>query len=170
MKKTRLTQVCEHCSKSFEVKAYLVRNGGGKYCSRACYQAHRWEQDGKCKHCGKKSVTRFCSPDCQKAYWNRNGYVLQKKRRLWERKLEIITELGGKCARCGNADLRVLDLHHIDPTKKVIPKNRQYTWLRRLADWKKNKGNLELICANCHRIHTWDQLGFQKVNGNDIWD
>ena len=72
----------------------------------------------------------------------------------------MIVSLGGKCARCGIDDLRVLELHHIDPSQKVKPDKRQYNWAHRLKDWDANTENLELLCANCHRLQTWEDRGW----------
>jgi len=74
--------------------------------------------------------------------------------------MEIMVALGGKCAVCGNDDFRCLDIHHIDPALKTRPKDGIYIMSRRLKDWDANKGNLELLCANCHRLHTWEQRGY----------
>lgn len=78
----------------------------------------------------------------------------------WRKKLELIASLGGKCSCCGFSDVRALDIDHIDPSKKVRHKSRGYNWSRRLKDWRSNHGNLRLLCANCHRLHTWEQRGF----------
>lgn len=158
--KNKVTRSCEHCGKEFEVAAYLVKNGYGRFCGMTCYHAHRWEHSGKCAYCGEKSNTRFCTPRCQKSYWNKYGNGAKKRTRNWQRKIDLLNQLGGKCARCGSDDLRVLDIHHVDPSKKVRPENRKYNWSQRLKDWSANKNNLEVLCANCHRIHTWEQRGF----------
>lgn len=62
----------------------------------------------------------------------------------------------------GATDIRILDINHIDRKLKKRPKKLQYTWQRRLKEWKQNKKNLEILCANCHRIHTWLQMGWGK--------
>ena len=69
-------------------------------------------------------------------------------------------KLGGKCVKCGINDIRVLDINHKDPTKKERPKDGKYNWTRRFKEWNKNIGNIELLCSNCHRIHTWKQRNF----------
>lgn len=141
--------------------SYRLRNGTGKYCGRACYMAARWGGTGQCRQCGEDCATQFCSPVCSKAYWNKNGAAVHKHPRNWRRKLALIESLGGKCIICGFADIRALDINHKNPTTKVRPKTG-YTWGRRFRDWEANAGNLELLCANCHRLHTWEQRGFGR--------
>ena len=153
MKKT-----CLHCSLPFE-----TYEKNAKYCSHECYFQHRWAGT-ECKKCGKTSKTVFCSKQCREDYWNKNDYHLRKKRKQWEEKIALVVELGGKCVCCGIADIRVLDINHLDRAKKTIPPHRFYTWQRRLKDWRENKGNLDLLCANCHRIHTWEQMGYGALN------
>lgn len=141
--------------------AYRVRNGTGKFCDQACYMAHRFPNNKKCLNCNKPCDVRFCSSDCQRTYWNKNGGIAHKQPRTWKIKLALIEELGGRCVECGFDDIRALDIDHIDPKKKTTHRTG-YTWGRRIKDWLANKGNLRLLCANCRRIHTWVQRGFGK--------
>lgn len=146
------TNVCKFCGKA------CIR----KYCNRNCYFSGRWKVDGKCKTCGQKTEYRFCSNKCNRSYWDKNDYHLRKKRQFWEKKLKLIKELGGKCRKCGIADIQVLEINHINKDKKERPKKLQYTWQRRIKEWNKNKNNLELLCANCHRKLTWKQMNWGK--------
>jgi len=159
---------CLFCNQPF-IKNRL----SSKHCSRECYLKSRWVGIKNCKYCGKKlkkKELRYCSKKCRRLYWNQNEYQLTKKKRIWERKKEIIGKLGGKCTDCGNSDLRVLDINHIDRTKKTRPKKGQYSWQHRLKEWESNMGNLELLCANCHRIHTYIQMNYgdKKVQKRDV--
>ena len=154
------TKKCERCKKEFRKYNYRP----SKYCSAECYLLARWGKRN-CPNCGKKSKIRYCSKKCQQDYWDKNGYRIYKKaQRFLERKLEIINLLGGKCVKCGINNYKVLDINHIDRSKKRRPtdKKRVYTWSFRLNEWKENIKNLELMCANCHRIHTWEQMGYGK--------
>ena len=151
---------CLYCKKEFNLSKPDKKHKG-RYCSIDCYLKNRFGT-GKCKFCGKSSKYAYCSDRCRKDYWNKNEYKLLKKKRLWERKLEIIKKLGGKCVKCSNSDIRCLDINHIDRNKKKRPKNKTYTWQYRLKEWSANMDNLELLCANCHRIHTYKQMKYGK--------
>ena len=153
------TKLCKKCGKKF------ITYHNCRYCSRDCYWLSRWGKENECKVCGKKlkeNQFRYCSKECRRTFWDKNDYHLRKKKRNWEQKLSLIKELGGKCIICGNRDIRVLDINHKDRDRKKRPKRLCYTWQRRLKEWKDNKDNLELLCANCHRIHTWKQMGYGK--------
>lgn len=65
--------------------------------------------------------------------------------------------LGNKCVKCGIDDPRVLDVDHIDPSKKTRPKHRNYPTAIRVALWERETDNLQLLCANCHRVKTHEQ-------------
>ena len=151
---------CKNCNKKFKTFKSL----NGKYCSRECYLASRWEAD-KCKFC-EKPITgkRYCNKKCRDSYWFKNEYQLLKKKRLWERKRELIKELGGKCIKCGINDERVLDIDHIDANKKIKVPKHKYTMSSRLVAWNKEKNNLRILCANCHRIRTWKQFDYGNIN------
>ena len=79
----------------------------------------------------------------------------KRRAKAWAAKCEFLKRLGGECVRCGNNDIRVLDVDHIDPSKKRKPRNG--TVPARLALWKREVNNLQLLCANCHRIKTHQQ-------------
>lgn len=152
--------VCGHCGKPFKVRAYRVKQGNGKFCSNACYLSSRWGSSQPCHVCGKEAKNKYCSPACRDKYWNGAGDKKNRHPRNWARKLSLIADLGGKCSVCGESDHRVLDIDHIDPSQKVRGKSGRGSWGYRFRDWKANTGNLRLLCANCHRRHTWEQMGY----------
>lgn len=156
---------CIHCGKEFKFKKTTNEKYKGLYCGMVCYHNHRWGSKGVCRNCGKKTQQPiYCSANCRRDYWNKNDYKLNKKQRNWKRKFIIIEKLGSQCKKCGITDIRVLDIHHKDHTKKIRPKDKHYIWSRRLKDWESNINTIELLCANCHRIHTWKQRNFGIKN------
>jgi hypothetical protein len=160
-KHTISQHACERCGKPFKAYPSRLKKGYARFCSTSCYIAHRWNSNGECRNCGQPSSTRFCSLKCQKNFWNKDKSAYSRKKlRMWNRKKELILSLGSKCSRCGLDDPRVLDINHIDRAKKLHAKTGKYSWNRRFKDWEHNKGNIELLCANCHRIHTWEQMGY----------
>lgn len=162
MRKNRARFTCQYCHKEFDVpfSETYRRKAGVKYCSLTCYHAARWGHTGKCAVCGKPADTKYCSDECRKNYWNKGDWKRRYKAGFWKKKIMLIEELGGKCSQCGIPDIRVLDIHHIDASKKLTPKKRQYNQHNRLKDWSANKGNIIILCANCHRVHTWEQMGY----------
>jgi len=155
---TRVQLKCQSCQKAFEVHAHRAHKA--KYCSRACYREARFRTSEKCPCCGKPAPTgrRFCSTKCWKGFWARyEGRRYQKRKAGYNaRQRAIIDGLGGKCKRCGQADPRCLDIDHIDSTKKLRPKHRQYPTSIRIKLWEREMDNLQVLCANCHRIKTWE--------------
>jgi hypothetical protein len=150
------TYTCAHCGDSFWRR--LTGSGATpRYCGMACYQTARWGTSGACRHCGEPSTTRFCNKWCQREYWQaRDKHRAPKRRKqVWAEKCAFVKRLGGQCVKCGNNDMRVLDVDHIDPKKKRKPRNT--TIPVRLALWRREVNNLQLLCANCHRIKTHTQ-------------
>lgn len=154
---------CPICGKKFKTFRCYEKRMTGNYCGQACYLESRWGKRKSCLECsgaiGKGN--KFCSRRCLADFHNRAQYPA-KMAALWKRKMAVISGLGGKCRSCGISDIRVLDINHLDRSKKETRKDRQYITSRRLKDWEKNKTNIELLCANCHRIHTWKQMGYGK--------
>lgn len=70
---------------------------------------------------------------------------------LRQRAKEIGAErLGGKCKRCGNSKLYLLDFHHRNPSEKegeLSDFSRDYNIETFLTELEK----CDLLCANCHR-------------------
>lgn len=100
-----------------------------------------------------------------KRYYYRNPEAM-KARRVASQKsnCEFIDSFKTACVRCGNADKRVLDFHHIDDSTKLFE-----VASRRVAGYAKNKikaeiDKCEILCANCHRIHHWEEINENKLH------
>lgn len=65
--------------------------------------------------------------------------------------------MGGACVKCGNNDPRVLDLDHIKPSEKDRAAHGKYPTYIRWRLWEKERDNLQILCANCHRIKTHEE-------------
>ena len=77
--------------------------------------------------------------------------------------------LGGKCARCGFADGRALQIDHIKPIGNK--RRRGMSTVQLLRDVIKGEAsNLQLLCANCNWIkrfenneHSWNKELFDTA-------
>ena len=152
----RVTVECQCCHRPYEALAH--RGSRNKYCTLECYRVHRWGT--KCPACGETPPRgkRFCREECERKHWDRRGGAkyIERMAHFAERKNAIMRHLGGACARCGNEDQRVLDVDHIDPSKKLRPPHRASPISTRVWLWEREMGNLQLLCANCHRLKTWE--------------
>jgi hypothetical protein len=89
-----------------------------------------------------------------------------KKRRVWQRESRLkrrqdaANALGGKCAQCGEADIRLLDFDHIDPIKwrssgeKANGQHNPNTINKMVKDGKDPMEVYQLLCVRCHRLKT----------------
>lgn len=66
----------------------------------------------------------------------------------WAKKITLIKSLGGKCSKCGNTDIFVLDFHHIDSKTKSHKIASMHDG--RITDLVKEANKCILLCANCH--------------------
>jgi hypothetical protein len=102
----------------------------------------------------------------KRTYADRREYLIRavSKRRRKVR-LMAISQLGGKCSRCGYSKYpEVLEFHHKDPRQKdfnISLKGHCRSWERVKNEIKK----CDLLCANCHReIHVEQKLAASKGN------
>lgn len=71
---------------------------------------------------------------------------------------DAISQLGGKCAECGNNDYRVLQFDHIDGGGDADRGGRNQnnrSVMREVRDGKRD--DIQLLCANCHNIKTYHE-------------
>lgn len=83
-----------------------------------------------------------------------------------EVRTNVITLLGSKCSNCGETDVRILEVNHIDGGGREDRrgyKNYQAFYAAILSK-KKNVGNLDLLCANCNVLYEY-QRGKRGKNG-----
>jgi hypothetical protein len=79
-----------------------------------------------------------------------------KQRQFGKKKWDAF-KLSLKCTKCGFSHPAALDFHHRDPTEKEstvskLVSNKRFT--RAMEEVEK----CEVLCANCHRIHHWDEI------------
>ena len=90
----------------------------------------------------------------QKAAYRRDYY----RRLYFVSRMEAIERLGGCCIRCGyKADLRALQIDHIDPTTRAFHVSRtgNYSFRNGFTPAALQElGKCQLLCANCHAIKT----------------
>lgn len=67
------------------------------------------------------------------------------------------------CTICGEHDIRVLEFDHIDPKSKRFSISQAvrlgYSWPDVVTEMKKCR----ILCANCHKRHTAQQMGWYKA-------
>lgn len=79
---------------------------------------------------------------------------------------EVHAIFGSRCARCGNDDWRVLELDHVagggnaDRVSGRIDK----AYSRPMIEFARaNRQLFQLLCANCHRIKTWEDREAERA-------
>lgn len=144
--------VCKQCLKKFQAKPSWLKNGYGKYCSRACsHQSKRLGQIVKCFICntevykqakaleGSKSGKLFCTKSCQTKW--RNAEFKDEKHPNWKggmhayRRMMRQSDSPQVCTLCKTKDKRVLAVHHVDENRK-----------------NNTIENLQWLCHNCHHL------------------
>lgn len=90
---------------------------------------------------------------------------LSGKQRYRLRRRLILSRMGGKCVKCGFADWRALELDHVNANPQRDMSSNRSRGGHRGSDhelFKRDRdGTLgevyQLLCANCHKIKTWQE-------------
>lgn len=135
----------------------LNYQGGVMAYSKEAYQRN--------KDAHQKRQARYISKQqaADPEEWKRKKREATRKHRrekLLKVKLHLQGLLGGKCQSCGIADHRVLDFDHIDPMTKEMLISQSYNKPLRVLEAEISK--CRLLCANCHRVATWESGGFDS--------
>jgi len=123
---------------------YLGFKGHNKlYCSKECKR--------KATNLRSKEDPR---PRIRNHNHSKNTYEKQKERGI-KRKLQLISNKGGKCEICGyKTNLAGLLFHHIDPTLKERQLDMRTLAAFSITKLEKEIENTSLLCQNCHmEIH-----------------
>lgn len=144
---------------------YLCYNSRMKICrtckqekSEAEFYALKKNKDGlhnECKPCfNLRSKTKYDSDESARERRKKHSKDARRER------LDYIWNFLRKnpCVDCGQTDIRVLEFDHVVGEKVMgVTRAVQYS----LEKVKQEIAKCEIRCANCHRIKTYTQLGWQ---------
>lgn len=111
------------------------------------FYRHRSRADG---------YSDFCK-DCARA---------AKLRSRADDRAELLALFGSACRRCGNDDRRVLELDHVNgggTAERLADLRRGIHDRRFIEHVRADLASYQLLCANCHRIKTWEDR--ERRNG-----
>ena len=110
---------------------------------------------GNCKEC-QKEYNRLHYPKTKEKWAESRRFHSNKV--LQENKQFLLEYLSSHpCVDCGNNDIRVLEFDHLPGTTKLkdISALLSYTRATLVAEIAK----CQVLCANCHRIKTFERAG-----------
>lgn len=147
---------------------YEISKKNGDYVCKKCYRIRDNEYRKnryKTDETYRKKIKKFSRDNFQKhkakrhlkhkEWYNKNKelVLLIGRRNAKKERERIIQKLGGKCVVCSERDLAVLELDHIIPL--FNSKGRETTCIE---EAKKNPEKFQVLCANCHRRKTLNDL------------
>jgi len=81
-------------------------------------------------------------------------------------RLAAIVKMGGVCTECGEDDLRVLDINHVNGKGKRKGTAARYAECCNVLNQKKPPKNLNILCCNCNRRHEFDRGNIPPIPEN----
>jgi NAD-dependent dihydropyrimidine dehydrogenase PreA subunit len=111
-----------------------------------------------------------CEPEYEQWYKTTNGYTVKKTKQTSKRKRRMYWINKYKCAKgcelCGyNAHGVALDFDHIDPSNKIFNVSSRFMNLSLVKIFEELR-KCRVLCANCHRIHSYKSKHFRNFNGS----
>ena len=95
-----------------------------------------------------------CADPAHKQRWEK---ILAKeyayKKQMRQKAVEI---LGGRCVKCGNTDIRVLQINHKNGGGRQDRKGRPYRFYREIVNGKRDREGYDVRCANCNILYQYE--------------
>lgn len=106
----------------------------------------------------RASDWRKTHPDYLKNYRQTEKCKNANRQRYWKLRRKIIELLGGKCVRCGEIDIRILQINHKnhDGKKEHNSGKAINKFYRAILNGERPKDDLEIRCANCNIIYEYE--------------
>jgi len=87
---------------------------------------------------------------------NREKFVVELRVKYWQWRKKAIEVLGGKCVVCGEPDIRVLQVNHLNGGGlKDLKLNSNSKVYRQVA--KGERKDVDLRCANCNILYEYER-------------
>lgn len=134
---------------------------GARPCSRCSQPVEPGRKDNYCRPC-----RALYARERRKRLRAEGGGEERRERQRQlnlERKRTILAAMRqSACSRCGfepqtDAELSVLDFHHVDPADKAFEISPSST--RSLDSLIEEARKCQILCANCHRIEHYESGG-----------
>ena len=132
-----------------------------KKCSK-CNNEKNLDSFSK-KRNGYSSYCKECNKQYQKEHYNKNKKYYNEKRYSYSQEsLQYIYDyLNNKsCIICGESRIATLQFDHIDRKDKLF--NLSEAKYKSIKTIKKEIQKCRILCANCHLVHTAEQLNWYK--------
>lgn len=148
-----IMRTCTKCHIEKEEKDFFVRN------------KHSGRLHAQCKLCYKDNRQTYYAYHYAKY---KDAYLVRAKIRRDRIRAEFHSNMlnymyDKACEDCGEADIRVLELDHINPKLKSFMISQSvklgFSWDNVLEEIKKCR----VLCANCHKKRTAQQFNWYKA-------
>lgn len=80
----------------------------------------------------------------------------------WGIKFILFEHCGGKCAKCGCDDFRIMEFHHLNPSEKSFSIGGSFTY-KDLKLVKEELKKCAMLCHNCHHLEHVHQKSFHPL-------
>jgi 5-methylcytosine-specific restriction endonuclease McrA len=98
-------------------------------------------------------------PSEAKRQRNQRYYQNKGRAKFQAERMAVIALLGGKCADCGEDDIRMLEIDHIfnDGSEHKKLRRSPASRNRDVLSGTYDASRLQILCGNCHNVKTWSE-------------
>jgi hypothetical protein len=147
---------CKSCNHQFTLPVERYRLAPISSC-RICHTRLNESNWYPALMSNKRYICISCYKKYQKSWNERTDH---NRRYAWKERVQAIQHYGGRCACCGESELRFLVLDHVDEDGALQRKQmrgaggwRFYRWLR--LNQYPDSFTLQILCANCNMAKTF---------------